>query len=175
MATLQSLSSPLSGQNIMILFSWSDPQQDPGHGHGSTGSYLKGKFGWKDWIFYTYPSSRREELMLCASCSRSPSALVFFTLSLPARSQLEAKNKIIINLWHLRNSVRSGWSWKGVINLSRNLFRCENRCSYEIYDWNKAGVFFINRANLQHWDAYCILFDSRAKPPPLEIRKQNII
>jgi len=35
--------------------------------------------------------------MLCASCSRSPSALVFFTLSLPARSQLEAKNKIITN------------------------------------------------------------------------------
>jgi len=42
-----------------------------------------------------YPNSRREELMLCASCSLSPSALVFFTLSLPARSQLEAKNKII--------------------------------------------------------------------------------
>ena len=57
--------------------------------------------------------------MLCASCSRSPSALVFLTLSLPARSQLEAKNKIIINLWDLRTSVRSGWSWKGVINLSR--------------------------------------------------------
>ena len=44
--------------------------------------------------YFTNPSSRREELMCCASWSLSPEAFVLFILSLPAKSQLIGENCI---------------------------------------------------------------------------------
>lgn len=99
--TPQSLKSPLSS-----------PWQDLGP--GSAESYFK------HCIFSTYPNSRSEEFILCASWSRSPSALVFFTLSLPARSQLrETKLTIAREASVTLSLFNNNWPWKGVINLSR--------------------------------------------------------
>ena len=46
----------------------------------------------------SHPNSSREELICWASHSLSPSAIVFFSLSLPAKSQLQMKQAHIVNV-----------------------------------------------------------------------------
>ena len=46
----------------------------------------------------SHPNSSREELICWASQSLSPSAIVFFSLSLPAKSQLQMKQAHIVNV-----------------------------------------------------------------------------
>ena len=151
----------------------SSPWQDLGP--GSAESYFK------HCIFSTYPNSRSEEFILCASWSRSPSALVFFTLSLPARSQLrETKLTLTREASVTLSLFNNNWPWKGIIHLSRlrTLFRRGTGRSYEINEWKIPGVFFIRRPDLQRRDAYCIPTGFKNKPPPLqplEAGKQNII
>lgn len=68
---------------------------------------------WLDWIkqFNSHPSSSRDELMCCASLSRSPSAWVFLSRSLPAKSHLQFRNNISLQIPRRLTQLKSVLNW----------------------------------------------------------------